>query len=150
MNQDPKDSKESPLYAPGTQVLIKVWKDGSPSGSTSAHMEGPLPCNTFYAHGGQGARTWLLDSLLTGQAMEENRRGHSIYLWAPGRSSDTYSELQTSALLINNPKIWSPGIRFLKTALKSQHSLAEIILQNRQQIDLLLSEQGETWAILVM
>ena len=29
MNQDPKDSKESPLYAPGTEVLIKVWKDGS-------------------------------------------------------------------------------------------------------------------------
>ena len=29
-NQDPKDSKEPPLYAPGTQVLIKVWKDGSP------------------------------------------------------------------------------------------------------------------------
>ena len=28
MNQDPKDSKESPLYALGTQVLIKVWKDG--------------------------------------------------------------------------------------------------------------------------
>ena len=24
MNQDPKDSKESPLYAPGTQVLIKA------------------------------------------------------------------------------------------------------------------------------
>ena len=30
MIQDPKDSKESPLYVPGTQVLIKVWKDGSP------------------------------------------------------------------------------------------------------------------------
>ena len=30
VNQDPKDSKESPLYIPGTQVLIKVWKDGSP------------------------------------------------------------------------------------------------------------------------
>ena len=29
VNQDPKDSKESPLYASGTQVLIKVWKDGS-------------------------------------------------------------------------------------------------------------------------
>ena len=28
VNQDPKDSKESPLYAPGTQVLIKVWKMG--------------------------------------------------------------------------------------------------------------------------
>ena len=30
VNQDPKDSKEPPLYASGTQVLIKVWKDGSP------------------------------------------------------------------------------------------------------------------------
>ena len=30
INQDPKDSKEPPLYAPGTPVLIKVWKDGSP------------------------------------------------------------------------------------------------------------------------
>ena len=29
-NQDPETSKKSPLYAPGTQVLIKVWKDGSP------------------------------------------------------------------------------------------------------------------------
>ena len=57
MNQDPKDSKESPLYAPGTQVLIKVWKDGSPKGSTPAHMEGPLACNAFYPHSSQGTRT---------------------------------------------------------------------------------------------
>ena len=57
INQDPKDSKESPLYAPGTQVLIKVWKDGSPKGSTPAHMEGPLACNAFYPHSSQGTRT---------------------------------------------------------------------------------------------
>ena len=25
VNQDPKDSKEPPLYGPGTRVLIKVW-----------------------------------------------------------------------------------------------------------------------------
>ena len=31
VNQDPKDSKEQPLYAPGTQVLIKVWKSVSGS-----------------------------------------------------------------------------------------------------------------------
>ena len=37
VNQDPKDSKEPPLYAPRTEVLIKV-----PKGSTPAHMEGPL------------------------------------------------------------------------------------------------------------
>ena len=29
VNQDPKDSEGPPLYAPGIQVLIKVWKDGS-------------------------------------------------------------------------------------------------------------------------
>ena len=57
MNQDPKDSKESSLYAPGTQVLIKVWKDKEPKGSTPAHMEGPLPCNTFYPRSSQGTRT---------------------------------------------------------------------------------------------
>ena len=30
VNWDPQDSKEPPLYAPRTQVLIKVWKDESP------------------------------------------------------------------------------------------------------------------------
>ena len=30
VNQGPKDFREPPLYAPGTQVLIEVWKDGSP------------------------------------------------------------------------------------------------------------------------
>ena len=62
MNQDPKDSKESPLYAPGTQVLIKVWK-WVPKGSTPAYMEGPLPCNTFCPHSSQdmnpGHDSWI-------------------------------------------------------------------------------------------
>ena len=43
MNQDRKDSKESPLYAPGTQVLIKVWKDGSPKAQLHPTCEGPYP-----------------------------------------------------------------------------------------------------------
>ena len=30
MNQERKYFKESPLYAPETQILIKVWKDVSP------------------------------------------------------------------------------------------------------------------------
>ena len=41
MNQDPKDSKDSPLYAPGTQVLIKVWKGGSPKAQVQPTWKGP-------------------------------------------------------------------------------------------------------------
>ena len=79
VNQDPKDSKESLLSAPGTQVLISLER-WVPKGSTPAHMEGPPPCNTFYPHSSQGTRTRLLESLLTSQAVEENRRGYSIHL----------------------------------------------------------------------
>ena len=43
MNQDPKDSKELPLYASGTQVLIKVWKDGSPKAQLQLTWKGPYP-----------------------------------------------------------------------------------------------------------
>ena len=43
MNQGPKDSKDSPLYAPGTQVPIKVWKDGSPKAQLQPTWKGPYP-----------------------------------------------------------------------------------------------------------
>ena len=56
VNQDPKDSKESLLSAPGTQVLISLERWVS-KGSTPAHMEEPRPCNTFYPHSSQGTRT---------------------------------------------------------------------------------------------
>ena len=63
---------------------------------------------------------------------------------SPWKISDTYSELQMSAILMNTPKIKFLGIRFLRTALESQHSLAEVALQNRQEINLLIPEQGGT------
>ena len=43
INQDPKDSKESPLYAPGTEVLIKVRKDGSPKAQLQPPWKGLYP-----------------------------------------------------------------------------------------------------------
>ena len=43
VNRDPKDSKESPLYGPGTQVLIKVWKDVSPKAQLQPTWKGPYP-----------------------------------------------------------------------------------------------------------
>ena len=66
---------------------------------------------------------------------------------SPWGISDTYSEVQMSVILINTPKIKFVGIIFLRTALKSQHSFAGTT-QNRQDIDLLVPEQGKTWAIL--
>ena len=63
---------------------------------------------------------------------------------SPWEISDTYSGLQMSAILMNTPKIKFLGIRFLRIAVKNQHSLAEVVLQNRQEIDLLIPEQGET------
>ena len=67
---------------------------------------------------------------------------------SPWEILDTYSGLQMSVILMTTPKIKFLGIRYLRTALKSQHSLAGIVLQNRQEIDLLIPEQGGTWAIL--
>ena len=43
VNQDPKDSKESALYAPEIQVLIKVWKDGSPKAQLQPIWKGSYP-----------------------------------------------------------------------------------------------------------
>ena len=43
VNQDLKDSKESPLYLPWTQVLIKVWKDGSPKAQLQPTWRVPYP-----------------------------------------------------------------------------------------------------------
>ena len=41
---------------------------------------------------------------------------------------------------MNIPQIKFLGIRFLRTSLKSQHSLAGVVLQNRQEIDPLIPE----------
>jgi len=49
-----------------------------------------------------------------------------------------------SAILMNTPKIKFLVIRFLRIALKSQDSLAGVVLQKRQEIDLLIPEQGDT------
>ena len=63
---------------------------------------------------------------------------------SPWEISDAYSELQMSAILMNTPKIKFLEIRFLRTVPKSQHNFAGVVIQNRQEIDLLIPEQGGT------
>ena len=43
VNQDPKDSKDLPQYAPVTQVQVKAWKDGSPKAQLQRTWKGPYP-----------------------------------------------------------------------------------------------------------
>ena len=106
-------------------------------------MEGPLPCNTFYPQRSQCTRTRLLDLLLMSQALEETEEDtqNTYELWD---ISDTHSGLQMSAIRMNTMKIKFLGIRFLRIALKSQHRFSGVILQNRQEVDLLIPEQGGT------
>ena len=75
------------------------------------------------------------------QAREKNRREYSIDLGTPGRSQIPIQDYCHSN---EHPKIKFLGIRFLRIALKSQDCLAGVVLQNRQERDLLIPEQGGT------
>ena len=147
VNQDPKDSKEPPLYASGTQVLIKVWKDGSPKAQLQPTWNGPYPVilSTPTAVKVPGHDSWIHYSRVKPWKKTEQDTQYTCESLGDLR----YLFRNTNECHSNNtPKIKFVGIRFLRTALKSQHSLAGVVLQNRQEIDLLIPEKGGTWAIL--
>ena len=130
VNQDPKDSKVSSLYAPRTQVLIKVWKGGSPKSQLQPTWKGPYPLilSKSTAVKVPGHDSWIhYSGVKPWKKIEEDTQ----YTW---EISDTSSGLQMSTALMNTSIIKFLGIRFLRTALTSQHSLAGVILQNRTYV----------------
>ena len=126
INQEPKDSKEPPLYAPGTQVLTKVWKSGSPKAQLQPTWEGPYPVifSTPTAVKIPGHNSWIHYSRAK---LWKETEEDTQYTW---EISDAYLGLQMSAILMNTPKIKFLEIRFLRIALKSQHSLEVAVPQN--------------------
>ena len=106
-------------------------------------MEEPLPCNTFYLQ--QSKYQYVFPGFTTRESSCERKQKRTLNTpVSPWEISDTYSELQMNAILMNIPKIKFLGIGFLRTALMSQHSLAGVVLQNGWEIDLLIPEQGGT------
>ena len=100
MNQDPKDSKQSPLYAPGTQVLIKVWKDVSPKAQLQPTWKSPYP-EKFLPP--QQSRC---QDMTPGFTTRESSRGRKQKRTlntpvSPWGISDAYSGLQMSAVLMD-------------------------------------------------
>ena len=135
INQDPKDSKV-PLHAPGTHVLIKVWKDGSPKAQLQPTWKGPYPVilSTPTAVNVPGHDSWIHYSRVKPWKKTEQDTQYTCeplgdlrYLFR------TISECHSN----EHPQ-------YLRTPLKRQHSLAGVVLKNRQEIDLLITEQGGT------
>ena len=104
MNQDPKDSKESPLYAPGTQVLIKVWKDGSPKAQLHPTYKGPYP--VILSTPQQSVYRDMTPRFTSHKSSHGRKQKRTLNIPVrPWEISDTYSELQMNAILMNTPKI---------------------------------------------
>ena len=116
VNQDPKDSNRSPLYAPGNQVLIKVWKDGSPKAQLQPTWKGPYPVipSTSTTVKVAGHESWIhyLQVKLWKKTEEDTQYTcESQVYW---EISDTYLELRMSAILMNTPKIKFLGIQLFR------------------------------------
>ena len=138
INQGPKDSKEPPLCAPVTQSLIKVWKDGFPKAQLQPTWKGPYPTAVKVPR----HDSWIDYSWVKPWKKTEEDTQYTCELLGDLR----YLFRNTNKCHSNeHPNIKFLGIRFLRIALKSQHSLAGIILQNRQEIDLLIPLQEGTW-----
>ena len=119
VKQDPKDSKGPPLYAPGTQVLIKVEKDVSPKGQLQPIWKGPYP--VILSTPQQSRYQDMTPGFTTHESSRGRKQKRTLNTpVSPWGISDAYSGLQMSASLMNTTNTWFLGIRFLRTALKSQ------------------------------
>ena len=145
VNQDPKDSKEPPLYAPVTQVLIKVWKDGSPKIHLQPTWKGrySVILSTPTAVKVPGHDPWIHYSPVKPW---KKREEETQYNTPPFTLGDLRYLFNTTNKCHSNehPKIQFLGLKISQEALKSLHSLAGVVLQNRPEIDLLIPEQGGT------
>ena len=118
VNQDPKDTKEPPLYAAEAQVLIKFWKDVSPKAQLPLTWKSPYPVIRSTPRTVKVPRH---NSQIHSSRVKHGRkqkRTLNIPV-SPWEISDNYSGLEMTAIVVGKKKKKILGIRFLRTALKS-------------------------------
>lgn len=106
--QDPKGSKELPLYVSGTQVPIKIWKNGSLKAQPQPLWKGPYP-TILSTHTAVKAQEH--DSCIHLSGWNHGRKKKILSIPAsPWEISDVYSRLWISAILMTTQKIKLLGI----------------------------------------
>lgn len=109
--QDPKGSKELPLYVSGTQVPIKIWKNGSLKAQPQPLWKGPYP-TILSTHTAVKAQEH--DSCIHLSGWNHGRKKKILSIPAsPWEISDVYSRLWISAILMTTQKIKLLGISVL-------------------------------------
>ena len=104
VNQNPKYSKEPPLYAPGTQALIKVWKNGPQRLNSSPY--GRSPTLQYFQPPQQSKNQDTIPRFTTQESSCGRKQKRTLNIpVSPWEISDTYSEQQMSAIPMNTPKI---------------------------------------------
>ena len=147
VNQDPKYPKESPLYVPGTQVLIKVWKDGSPKAQLQPTWKGPYPVilSTPTAVKVPGHDSWIHYSWVKPwKKIEEDTQ----YTCEPLGDLRYLFRTTNECHSIEHPQNLVSGDKISQDSSKEPAQLEGVVLQNGQEMDLLIPEQGGAWAIL--
>ena len=134
---------ESPLYAPGTQVLNKVWKDGSPKSQLQPTWKGPYTVilSTPTAVKAPGHDSWIHYSRVKPwRKTEEDTQytceplGDLRYLFR------TTNECPSN----EHPQNLVSGDKISQDNSKEPTQLDRDCLQNRQETDLLIPEKGGT------
>jgi len=103
VNQDPKDTKEPPLYAVEAQVLIKFWKDVSPKAQLLLTWKGPYP--VIRSTPTTVKVPWHNSQIHSSRVKHGRKQKRTLNIpVSPWEISDNYSGLEMTATVVEKKK----------------------------------------------